>query len=72
MTLLAELRVLEHDFVRSDRDRQVPNRRLADALAVDPHFRPGRGIQVDDALRQIERDTGNLARARPAPRGVDR
>ena len=69
VALLAKLRMLEHDFVRTDRDRQVADRRLADALAVDPDFRPGRGVQVDDALRQIERDARRPCPAAPARRG---
>ena len=60
MTLLTELRMLEYDFVRSDCDRQISNRRLADTLPVDPHFRPRGGIQIDDTLWQIERNTSHL------------
>ena len=45
--LLAKLRMLEHDFMRSDRDAEVADRRLADALPVDPDFRPRRSVQVD-------------------------
>ena len=41
MLLLAELRMAEDDLVGTDGNRQVANRRLADAAAIQPHFSPG-------------------------------
>ena len=51
----------EHDFVRADRDRKIAEWRLADALTVDPDFRPRRGVAVHDALGQIDREACHLA-----------
>ena len=64
LVLLAELRMAEHHFVRPDRDRQVADRRLADAVAVDPDLGPRRRVEIDDALRQLER---SAAPCRAAP-----
>src|SRR5688572_31325580 len=50
----------EHHFVRTDRNRQVANRRLADALTIDPDFGPRRGVEIDDALRQVDGEAGDF------------
>jgi hypothetical protein len=38
--LFTKLRVLEHDFMWSDRDAEIADRRFANAFPVDPDFRP--------------------------------
>src|SRR5262245_66418577 len=61
MTLLAEFGMTEHDFVRTQRERQIADRRFADLLAVDPHLCPGHGVQGDVALGELDLDRSDLA-----------
>src|SRR5205823_6973794 len=46
--LLAEFRVLEHDLAHADRHAQIADRRLAPALAINPHLSAIRSIDMHD------------------------
>ena len=52
---VGELRVLEDDLADAEADGDVGERRFAGLLAVDPDFRPRRGVDVGAAAR-IERE----------------
>src|SRR5687767_4566813 len=56
LAFLAELRVTEDHFVRTDRHRQVADGSFPDAAAVDPDLRPRGRVDVEDAERQLERE----------------
>src|SRR4051812_19625390 len=50
LALLAELRMAEHHFVLARRHRQVPQRRFAIGIAVNPDGGPRRGVDVQCAI----------------------
>ena len=41
----------EDDLVSTDRQREIPDRRLARFDPVDPDLGPGMGVEIDPALR---------------------
>src|SRR5688572_4718237 len=62
MDLFAELGMAEHHAVRANGDLRVADRRLAEALAVQPHFGPGQRVERERTFRPFELDRGGLAR----------
>src|SRR3954454_10930048 len=59
---LAEIRMPEHDFMSANAFRQGSNRRFTDALAIDPHLRPGLGGDAQGAVWQIQFRGGGFSR----------
>src|SRR5438105_3403223 len=59
---LGELRMPEHELVRSDRDEKVRERRLADGRAVEENLRPWPRVHADADLRRVEANGGRLSR----------
>ena len=64
---LAVVRVLEADFVLADRKRQLADGRVPDLAAVDPDAGGRRGVDVEEALRQLDGERQRRGRAAPAP-----
>src|SRR4030095_4534017 len=61
MLLLTKLRMPESQLVWSCQNGVVANRRLTDSFSVDPHFRPGRCVDRNLLLRQINLDRDDFA-----------
>src|SRR5258706_9886774 len=57
-----ELRMAEHELVRSDGDEQISDRRLADLRAVEQNLRPRPRVDADRDARRIETNRGGLPR----------
>src|SRR5437667_4945873 len=60
--LLAELRMPDDDVASADWHAQVAERRLADALSIDPHLRPVRSVDADDSLGPFDIDGRRFTR----------
>ena len=67
LSTFAEIGVAEQHFVCTDASGQVANWCFADALAVDPDFRPGLGVDAQNTGWEID-----LSRRCLAGRDVDR
>src|SRR5262245_2673717 len=52
----------EHDFVLAGCDGEVPEWRLANGVAVDPHGRPGHRVDVECAVGHCDCHRGDLSR----------
>src|SRR5688500_19858883 len=61
VTLLPELGMAKHDLMRTERQRDVSERRVAGALAVNPDFGPRARVELHDTARPLQRQRGALA-----------
>src|SRR5215813_10928534 len=60
LSTLAELRMTKRDLMRTDRQREIRQWRLADHRTVNQHVCPRPRVHVHECLRRIDLDGGDL------------